>query len=187
MLALELDQMQDSPFEVRSRLKELHDQTTEISNDVQALSHELHSSKLRYLGFVAGIESWCRESASRQKIEIDCRIDISGAVPLEIGFPLFRVLQEAVNNAFKYSGVGRVEVQLREVRGEVHLIIRDLGKGFDVKAAMQGKGLGLTSMRERIRMVNGTIAIESKPMGGGTTIEVRVPFDRAQAPERAAG
>jgi len=186
MLALELDQMQDSPVGVRSRLKELRDQTTEISNDVQALSHELHSSKLRYLGFVAGIKSWCRESASRQKIEIDCRTDISSAVPLEIGFPLFRVLQEAVHNAFKYSGVGRVEVQLREVRGEIHLIIRDLGRGFDVKAAMQGKGLGLTSMRERIRMVNGTIAIESKPMGG-TTIEVHVPIDSARAPDRAAG
>jgi signal transduction histidine kinase len=107
-------------------------------------------------------------------------------VPLEIGFPLFRVLQEAVHNAVKYSGVGRVEVRLRETPGEIHLTVRDLGRGFDVKAAMQGKGLGLTSMRERIRMVNGTIAIESKSMGG-TTIEVRVPFDSAQAPERAAG
>jgi len=67
-------------------------------------------------------------------------------------------------------------VQLREVPGEIHLIVRDLGRGFDVKAAMQGKGLGLTSMRERIRMVNGTIAIESKPMQG-TTIHARVPLE----------
>jgi len=188
MLALELEQIPDSPSEVRRRMKELRDQTTEISNDVQALSHELHSSKLRYLGFVAGVKSWCRESAARQKIEIDCRTDVSSPVPLEVGFPLFRVLQEAVHNAVKYSGVGRVEVQLRETPGEIHLTVRDLGRGFDVKAAMQGKGkgLGLTSMRERIRMVNGTIAIESKSMGG-TTIEVRVPFDSAQAPERAEG
>jgi signal transduction histidine kinase len=186
MLALELDQMQNSPFEVRSRLKELRNQTNEISNDVQALSHELHSSKLRYLGLVAGIKSWCQESSARQKIEIDCRTDVSSAVPLEIGFPLFRVLQEAVHNAVKYSGVGRVEVQVREVPGAIHLIVRDLGRGFDVKAAMHGEGLGLTSMRERIRLVNGTIAIESKPMGG-TKIFVRVPFDSARASERAAG
>jgi signal transduction histidine kinase len=153
MLALELDQIQNSPFEVRSRLKELYNQTTEISNDVQALSHELHSSKLRYLGVVAGIKSWCQENAARQGIEIDWRTDVSSAVPLEIGFPLFRVLQEAVHNAIKYSGVRRVEVQLREVPGAIHLIVRDFGRGFGVKAAMRGEGLGLTSMRERIRVV----------------------------------
>jgi signal transduction histidine kinase len=75
----------------------------------------------------------------------------------------------------KHSGVKRIEVQLREDSGEIHLIIRDSGKGFDVEAALQGKGLGLTSMRERVRLVNGTIAIESKPMSG-TTINVRVPL-----------
>jgi len=57
---------------------------------------------------------------------------------------------------------------------EIHLIVRDSGKGFDVEAALQGKGLGLTSMRERVRLVNGTISIESKPMAG-TTVHVRVP------------
>ena len=175
MLANELEQVQDSPSEVRSRLQELRKQATEISSDVQALSHELHSSKLQYLGVVAGIKSWCKEFAARQKIEIDCRTDVSSVVPLEIGFPLFRVLQEAVHNAFKYSGVRRVEVQVREDAGEIHLIVSDLGKGFDVEAAMQGEGLGLTSMCERIRMVYGTIVIESKPMGG-TNIHVRVPF-----------
>jgi len=81
-------------------------------------------------------------------------------VPLEIGFSLLRVLQEAVHYALKYSGVGRVEVQLLEDSSEIHLIVSDLGRGFDVEAAMQGEGLGLTSMCERIRMVNGTIAIE---------------------------
>jgi signal transduction histidine kinase len=175
MLANELEQMQESPSEVRSRLQELRKQATEISSDVQALSHELHSSKLQYLGVVAGIKSWCKEFGARQKIEIDCRTDVSSVVPLEIGFPLLRVLQEAVHNAFKYSGVRRVEVQVREDAGAIHLIVSDLGKGFDVEAAMQGEGLGLTSMCERIRMVHGTIVIESKPMGG-TNIRVRVPF-----------
>jgi signal transduction histidine kinase len=73
-----------------------------------------------------------------------------------------------------------------EQSNQVHLIVRDSGKGFAVESAMQGKGLGLISMRERVRLVNGTIAIESKPMGG-TTIHVRVPFDPARASERAAG
>jgi len=156
-----------------------------LSDDVQALSHELHSSKLQYLGVVAGIRS-CKEFGARQNMEIDCRTDVSSVVPLEIGFSLFRVLQEAVHNAFKYSGVRRVEVQLREDSGEIQLIVNDLGRGFDVVAAMQGEGLGLTSMRERIRMVNGTIAIESKPMGG-TSIHVRVPFRSQPISEQAVG
>jgi len=67
-------------------------------------------------------------------------------------------------------------VQLWEHSGEIHLIVRDSGKGFDVETAMRGKGLGLTSMRERVRLVNGTINIESRPMEG-TNIHVRIPLD----------
>ena len=186
MLALEPEQMQSNPSEVGSRLQELRKQAIEISDDVQALSHELHSSKLQYLGVVAGIKSWCKEFGARQKIEIECRTDVSSVVPLEIGFSLLRVLQEAVHNALKYSGVGRVEVQLRENASEIHLIVSDLGRGFDVEAAMQGEGLGLTSMCERIRMVNGTIAIESKPMRG-TSIHVRVPFQSEHISRLAVG
>jgi signal transduction histidine kinase len=68
-----------------------------------------------------------------------------------------------------------VDVQLREDSSGIQMVVGDLGKGFDLDAALQGKGLGLTSMRERVRMVNGTISIESIPMGG-TTIHVRVPL-----------
>lgn len=67
-----------------------------------------------------------------------------------------------------------IEVQVGENSGEIHLSVRDLGKGFDVETAMQGMGLGLTSMRERVRLVNGTIAIESSPMAG-TNIHVCIP------------
>jgi signal transduction histidine kinase len=118
-------------------------------------------------------------------MEIDFKSDVPTAVPLEIGRSLFRVLQEALHNAVKHSGVKRVEVQLREESGEIHLITSDSGKGFDVEAALQGKGLGLTSMRERVRLVNGTISIESKPMGG-TIIHVRVPFGSEQSFQRQA-
>ena len=96
-------------------------------------------------------------------------------MPLEIGLSLFRVLQEALHNAIKHSGVRRVDVQLREDSSGIQMVVGDLGKGFDLDAALQGKGLGLTSMRERVRMVNGTISIESIAMGG-TTIYVRVPL-----------
>jgi signal transduction histidine kinase len=186
MLAIELEHLQDNPSEVQARLQELRTQTTELSNDVQALSHDLHPSKLEHLGVVRGIRSWCKEFGERQTMEIDFKSDVSSVVPLGIGISLFRVLQEALHNALKHSGVRHTEVQLHEESGEIHLTIRDLGKGFDIEAASQERGLGLTSMQERVKLVNGTITIESKPMGG-TTILVRVPFESEQRPQSAAG
>jgi signal transduction histidine kinase len=182
MLAVELEQLKENPSEIESRVEELRKQTTELSNDVQALSHELHSSKLEYLGVVSGIKSWCKEFAERQQMEVDFKSDVSVVVPFHIGIGLFRVVQEALNNAAKHSGVKRIDVQLHEESGEIHLIVRDLGKGFDLEAARQGRGLGLTSMHERVRLVNGTISIESKPIGG-TTIRVRVPFGSEKSSE----
>ena len=175
MLAAELEQLQENPSAFRSRVQALRQQMTEISNDVQALSHELHASKLEYLGVVAGIKSWCREFGERQRLDINFTSDVSSALPLEVGLCLFRVLQEALHNATKHSGVKRIEVQLAEHSNEVHLFVRDSGKGFDLEAAKQHGGLGLTSMRERVRLVNGDIELQSRPMGG-TTICVRIPF-----------
>jgi signal transduction histidine kinase len=187
MLAIELEQLQDDPTEVRSRVQELRKQTTEISNDVQALSHELHSSKLEYLGAIGGMKSWCKEFGERQGIQIELKItEVQTSVAPEVGLCLFRVLQEALHNAAKHSGVRRTEVQLREDSGEIHLIISDLGRGFDLQTAMQGRGLGLVSMQKRVRLVNGTIEIQSKPMGG-TTVHIRVPLTSEHAIQRAAG
>lgn len=175
LLAVGLEQLRDHPTEVLVHLEELRKETSEIAASVQTLSHDLHSSQLEYMGVVAGLKSWCKEFAERHKMQIDCRHDVRSSVPTEMGFSLFRVLQEALHNAAKHSGVKRIEVNLYEDSGEIHLTVSDLGTGFDVEAVKQGKGLGLTSMRERVRLINGSIAIDSTPMGG-TTIHVRVPL-----------
>src|SRR3974377_133661 len=185
MLSLELEQLKENPSEVETRAQELRKRTTEISDDVQALSHDLHSTKLEYLGVVAGMKSWCKEFAERQKMEIDFKSDVSSTLPVEVGLPLFRVLQEALNNAAKHSGVKQIEVQLREESGEIHLIVSDSGRGLDLEAALQGKGLGLSSRPERVRLLNGTITIDSKAMGG-TRIHVRIPLEPDHAPRQRA-
>jgi len=185
MLAMGLDQLKNNPSEVENRVRKLLDETNDLSNDVEALSHELHSSKLEYLGVVAGIRSWCREFAEGQNIEIDFRSDVVTLPPLETGICLFRVLQEALHNIAKHSGVKRVDVRLTEHANQIHLRVSDSGKGFDVETTMQANGLGLISMRERVRLVNGTIAIESTPMVG-TTIDVRVPLESKQDSQRAS-
>jgi len=134
---------------------------------------------------VAGIKSWCREFAERQRVEIDFKNDVSSVLPFEVGLSLFRVLQEALHNAVKHSGVKRVEVQLTERLNEVHMLVSDLGKGFDLEKAKHKAGLGLLSMRERVRLVDGDITIRSKPMSG-TTIYVRVPIRPEHASQTAA-
>jgi len=186
MLSLELEQLQGNPSEVQTRVQDLRNRTTEISNDVQALSHELHSSKLEYLGVVAGIKSWCKEFGQRQRMEIDFRHEVSSALQLEVGLCLFRVLQEALHNAAKYSGVKRIEVHLTEHSNEVHLMVNDQGRGFDIETARQGRGLGLANMQERVKLLNGAISIESKP-SGGTSIRVKIPLRSEQDLQRAAG
>jgi PAS domain S-box-containing protein len=186
LLAMELEQLQENPSEIDSRAQELRRQTIEISDDVQALSHDLHSSKLEYLGVAAGIRSWCKEFAERQKMDIDFKSTLRNVPPIEVGRTLLRVLQEALHNASKHSGAKRADVRLREQSGEIHMIISDSGKGFELDPALRGKGLGLTSMQERVRLLRGTILIKSKPLGG-TTIHVRVPTESEPALRRAVG
>jgi PAS domain S-box-containing protein len=189
MLAIEIEQLQEhpeTPSEVRDRADRLSKRTKEISTDLQALSHELHSPKLEYLGIVGGMKNWCSEFGERQGMEIEFKSSGLPPLPSETSLCLFRVLQEALHNAAKYSGAKRVEVQIQKKSWEIHLIVSDLGKGFDVVSAMQGRGLGVTSMQERVRLVGGTILIDSKPLGG-TTIHVRVPLGADRSFRRVAG
>jgi PAS domain S-box-containing protein len=178
LLAIEIGQVQECseiPSEVRNRAHKLVEQTKEISSDIQDLSHELHSSKLDYLGFEAGMRSWCREFGERRKLQIAFESHGVPQLSGEISLCLFRILQEALQNAAKHSGAKQIEVKLVENSGEIHLIVSDSGKGFDIMGPEQSRGLGLTSMQERIRLVKGTIEIQSMPKRG-TTILVRVPF-----------
>ena len=185
ILSIRLQQLRENPSDVHSCLQELRQEVDDISSDVQALSHELHSSKLEYLGIVKGIRSWCKEFAEQQRIEIDFRSEVISVLPFEVGVSLLRVLQEALHNAVKHSGVKRVEVQITQHSREIHLTVTDSGKGFDFESAIQGKGLGLISMRERVRLLHGTFAIKSRPMGG-TAIDVRVPLLQEGSPHVAA-
>ncbi len=191
LLAIELEQLEtdlpSSSIGILNRMDELRKQTSEISTDVQTLAHELHSSKLEYLGIAAAMKSFCNEFGEQQKLEIDfTQKDIPRTVPQEISLCLFRVLQEALHNAVKHSGVRHFEVELRGASDAIHLTMRDLGLGFDPEAAMKGRGLGLTSMEERLKLMDGELLIDSKP-NQGTTIHARVPLTAARNSARAAG
>jgi signal transduction histidine kinase len=104
----------------------------------------------------------------------------------DISLCLFRVLQEALHNSAKHSGVRHFEVRLWGMPGEIQLTVRDSGSGFDWEAAKQSRGLGLTSMEERLKILNGTFSISSQPKRG-TTIHAPVPLSSESDSMRAAG
>jgi len=186
MLVVQLEQLRNSPLEIKPRLQELQEETLAISSDVQALSHELHASKLEYLGVVSGMKSWCREFGERQKMKIDFSSEVSASLPFEIGLCFFRVLQEALQNIVKHSGVNQAVVRLVEQANEVHLTVTDTGRGFDLEEAKRGGGLGLTSMNERLQLVKGQLRIQSQ-LQGGTTIHARAPLNFKAKPAKASG
>jgi signal transduction histidine kinase len=92
-----------------------------------------------------------------------------------VSLSLFRVTQEALQNALKYSGTTDFRVSLSGGNGEIWLEVVDYGAGFDVEHALEQEGLGLVSMRERANLVQGVFAIESSPQGG-TRVTVCVPL-----------
>ena len=190
LLAIELDrwkQLPPSAVEFHDHIHHASQRLSDITKDIQALSHRLHSSKLEYLGLVAAAKSFCKELSEQKKVEIDFSdTAIPRSVPKEISLCLFRVLQETLQNAVKHSGMRQFKVELRGTEREIQLTVSDLGVGFDPQDAIHRRGLGLISMRERMQLVSGEISIKSHP-GSGTTIHARVPFRSSSEPARVAG
>jgi PAS domain S-box-containing protein len=169
---------------VVTQLEQIWQQCSTLAGDVQALSHELHPSILYNLGLATAVKSFCREVSEQQNAVVDyVASDIPNPLPREVSLSLFRVVQEALHNAVKYSGQKHFAVCLQGKDGEIGLEVIDRGIGFD-PAKIKGGGLGLVSMAERIHQVNGTFKIDSQP-NGGTRIHVRVPL-AAQSKATAA-
>jgi signal transduction histidine kinase len=178
MVAIELQQLDSSPIlpaKRHERIERLLKRTREISSDLQALSHELHSVTLEHLGLAAALRSFCSDLARHQKVKIEfVERNLPGSIGPEIALALLRVVQEGVHNAVKHSGGRKFQVELVGTPGEIQLTIRDFGVGFDPEQAMKGEGLGLMSMTERILPFNGTLSILSRPKQG-TELIVRIP------------
>jgi PAS domain S-box-containing protein len=158
------------------RVEEASKQTSDLASGIHALSHRLHSSRLDLQGLVAACHSFCKEVSDWQNIEVIFHSQgVPENLPPQIALCLFRVLQEALQNAIKHSGVRRFDVLLAGTPGEILLTVRDSGIGFDPEKATSGHGLGLISMKERLKLVEGQLSIDSKPQQG-TTIHARVPL-----------
>jgi PAS domain S-box-containing protein len=180
VLMMKLDPLrtdaQTSPAEFRETIVKTRENLSNLARDIQALSHQLHSSKLEYFGLARATASYCGELSDQHQVMIDLQSeDIPDDLSKEIALCMFRVVQEALQNAIKHSGSRRFDVAFSRTQNEFCLTVHDSGIGFDFGKAMKGSGLGLISMKERINLVGGELSIESQP-GKGTTIRACVPL-----------
>jgi PAS domain S-box-containing protein len=182
LLAIQLAQLQKSPSpsaEQSRTIERLRQQASEAAADIQSLSHQLHSSRLQFLGLAAALRGYCQEFGRLQEVEVDFEThDLPTPLPSDVSLCFFRVLQESLNNAAKHSGVKKFEVRLWGMPEEIHLTISDSGVGFDKNEAKASRGLGLISMQERLKLLKGTLSIESR-FQHGTTIRASVPLRSA--------
>ena len=140
------------------------------------MSHRLHPARLEILGLKSAAAGFCEELSNRHDVTIDVHFeDIPEALPAEISLCLYRVLQESLQNVLKHSGSRRAHVSLSGHIDTIDLTIKDSGAGFDPQEAIRGRGLGLTSMKERLKVVGGHLSIHSE-RGHGTTIHAVAPL-----------
>lgn len=170
--------LSQSPDLVRDGLRSLQSRAVDLSEDVRRMAHQLHPAVLDDLGLEPALRSYCAEFSRLAGIPVkfSCQ-GLPESLPPEVALCLYRVAQEGLRNIAKHSRAPRAAVTLAGAPGAMRLSITDSGIGFDANAVKGQGGLGIPSMEERVRLVNGSIQIESAP-GKGTRITVHVPLPR---------
>jgi signal transduction histidine kinase len=193
LLAIDIQQLQQRlpqlGEQAQAGLTALFDTTNRISSDVQRLSHQLHSSRLDYLGLPAALRRLCEEFAAQHHVSTECVIrDLPANMTREINLCLFRVAQECLNNTAKHSAARHARLELQCNGDAIRMNVSDDGSGFNTEhaGARQEMGLGLISMRERLRLVNGELSVHSRE-GVGTNITAFVPIKRDGSAAHNAG
>jgi len=180
VLAMQLGQVSislpESSQAASQRLHLMWERITELSSDIHKLSHRLHSSKLHHVGLLTAAKSLCEETAKQHELQIDfVHRGMPDDIAPDVALCFFRIIQEALNNIVKHSGAKRAYVQLSALDSRIRLRIVDAGAGFDTSSKKARAGLGLVSMRERLRILGGSMTIRSRPMEG-TEIQAEAPM-----------
>jgi PAS domain S-box-containing protein len=166
--------------DIAGRARDMREQLAALSESVHSLSRQLHPSILDDLGLVDALRSECLSLGQRDGLEVKYHArDVPTDLPRDVALSVYRVAQEALRNVVRHGRCSNASVRLVANERELVLCVRDRGVGFDV--ARQGRtGLGLESMRERVRLINGHVAIRSR-QGEGTKITLHVPLQRSQS------
>jgi PAS domain S-box-containing protein len=189
-LAIEVGKLEmhveDGKKTILQHLRGLRDQTIRIAADVHNLSRRLHPSILEDLGLTKAVEAECNRFSIQEGIEVTFNADnIPEVLPKDVSLSIYRIIQESLNNIAKHACARRAAVCLSASDSALQLSIRDDGVGFDPAEVRKKPGLGLSSIRERVRIVNGKHRITSEPEKG-TIIDVTVPL-KPEAPQEEPG
>ena len=181
VLAIELGRAQSSASggATSDALATVREGLIRLSEDIHVLAYQLHPAVLEELGLAEALRAECERRERHGSIEI--RLDLepmSAAVGKDATLCLYRVAQEALNNIARHARAHAARVILHEADGGLLLAVKDDGIGFEPEEPRARRSLGLVSMRERLRLVNGTLDIESAP-GQGTIIVAWVPGEGA--------
>lgn len=159
------------PLRLAGILEELHD----LAGEIRRIAHRMHPAVLDHLGLPAALVQLAAEFGA-QGLEVHVETAVGAeAVPAEVATCLYRVAQEALRNALRHSGASAARLRLDRDAGGVCVTIEDSGAGFDPEAPAALAGLGLTSLRERLRLLQGRLTIRSHP-GRGTTVTAWAPI-----------
>ena len=176
----------ESPQEASRQLRQLAAEAGKLGDDLHTLSHRLHSATLESLGLVQGVSAFCKEFSTQQGLRIDFTHEqVPPSVDSEIALCAFRTVQEALRNIKKHSGVTSARVCLNASNNSIHLIISDLGVGFDPKDLRLSQGLGVRSMAGRVSLLGGRFEIRSH-LQTGTTVEAWLPLQPKSSPSSSA-
>jgi len=172
LISLDLDVMQQEFLENESAphpsLQEPLEELSEVITDVHNLSHQLHSSKLQTLGLDVAVKEVCRQLGRQHDVEIRFAAEKTPfPLPEDLGLCFYRVAQEALSNSVKHGGATRIDVRLVASDGLLRMIVKDNGVGFDPSSA--ANGLGLATMQERLKLVEGKLSVTSA-QGRGTKV-----------------
>jgi len=167
-------------------IRELSHRAGMISSEIHGLSHRLHSSRLEALGLAEAVRGHCDELCAQGVHASFYDENVPRSLPHSVELCLFRIVQEGLNNVVKHSGAREAQVALRAKGEVIQLTIADFGHGFDERNVKVTSGLGLASMRERLRLIHGEFDIRSEP-GQGTTIIARVPIRDVGGPTSDEG
>lgn len=160
---------------IHGRLAELSMQLAALGSELHRVSHDLHPTTLDQVGLEGALRAFCSELASARHLPVHLLIqNLPRPLSHDIELCLYRIAQEALNNVVRHSGATAASVRLEGLQDHLVLTVKDDGTGFDVNIPNTGASLGLTSMRERVVLVDGQILIRSSK-GEGTRIDVRVP------------
>ncbi len=162
--------------EAKAKVSGLQQELIQLGTDIRHMSHELHPALLHEAGLPAALYSYCEECSKVRGLVVACEMD--GSVKeLSPGAALclYRIAQEALGNAAKYSAANKVEVRLSRSDGRVCLAVSDDGVGCAPDQIAKSGGLGVINMRERVLQLDGTFEFDSEP-GRGTRVRVTVPF-----------